>query len=949
MLKSFFYTTVFASILLFVSSLNSTLAQDKKYQKTNDGIIVFLPTSLHGAAAVKLQVVSDKVIHVITSPSLNFTDKSLVAIDAALQPITWKVIELKNSLSLQTNSINAVIQFSTGAVNFTDKSGKTILQEEVAPKIFIPTTIDGGEICQVRQVFLSSPNEAFYGLGQHQQGIMNYKNENLELAQHNTEVAIPFMVSSKNYGVLWDNCSITKFGDGRDYEPLSSLKLYDANNESGGLTATYYDKNNPLLIYLKQKETVIDYEYLKDMTKFPSVFPLTKGNIRWEGSIESGFTGNHKLSVKYAGYIKIWMDGQLLLDRWRQAWNPAVAIVTIKLQQHTKHAIKIEWNPDGSESFLTCKWLSPRPQNAKDKFAFCSEAGDNINYYFVYGKNLDEVIGGYRTITGKASIMPKWAMGLWQSRERYKTQEEILGVAKEFRQKKIPLDNLVMDWQYWKTNEWGSQEFDSVRFTNPVGMIDQLHQYNMHFMVSVWPKFYTGTPNYELFKNKGWLYPKNVADKQKDWLGYVSTFYDAFNADARKGFWDLINKHLYSKGIDAWWLDASEPDIYSNISIPERKLLMMPNALGTSTQYFNAFSLQNAKGIYEGQRATDSSKRVFILTRSGFSGLQRYASAVWSGDIAARWSDFKNQIPAGINFSLSGIPYWTMDIGGFAVETRYEHPKGADLVEWRELNTRWYQFGSFCPLFRVHGQFPFREIYNISPEGSTAYESMLYYDKLRYRLMPYIYSLAGKTYHDNYTIMRGLVMDFAGDTAVGNIGDQYMFGPALLVNPVTDFKATSRKLYLPSINGWYDFYTGKYYKGGQYITANAPLEKIPLFVKEGSIIPMGTAMQYSTEKQADTITLYVYTGKNATFSLYEDENTNYNYEKGKYANIPIFYNEKTKSLTIEQRIGEFDGMLNERFFQIIWVDKDKSIGFNMERKLDSVIKYKGTKVSVDRL
>jgi alpha-D-xyloside xylohydrolase len=948
MLKALLNTTVFASTLLIFSLFNSTLAQDKKYQKTSDGVIVFLPTSNHGASAVKLQVVSDKIIHVITSPSKSFTDKSLVVIETPSQPIIWKVIESKGSLSLQTAFINANIQFATGAINFTDKGGRTILQEEVAQKIFIPTTIDGGEICQVRQVFLSSPNEAFYGLGQHQQGIMNYKNENLELAQHNTEVAIPFMVSNKNYGILWDNCSITKFGDGRDYEPLSTLKLYDANGKPGGLTATYYDKSNPSLVYVKQRETVIDYEYLKDMKKFPSVFPLARGNIKWEGSIKSGFTGNHKISVKYAGYIKIWIDGQLLLDRWRQAWNPAVAIVNVKLQLNTKHTIKIEWNPDGGESFLTCKWLSPMPENTKDKFAFCSEAGDNINYYFIYGKNLDDVVGGYRNITGKAGIMPKWAMGLWQSRERYKTQDEILTVAKEFRQKNIPLDNIVMDWQYWKTNEWGSQEFDSARFTSPQGMIDELHRNNMHFMVSVWPKFYTGTPNYELFKNKGWLYPKNVEDNQKDWLGYVSTFYDAFNADARKGFWDLLNKHLYSKGIDAWWLDASEPDIYSNISIPERKQLMMPNALGTSTQYFNAFPLVNAKGIYEGQRAIDSSKRVFILTRSGFSGLQRYASAVWSGDIAARWSDLKNQIPAGINFSLSGIPYWTMDIGGFAVENRFEHPQGQDLIEWRELNTRWYQFGAFCPLFRVHGQFPFREIYNISPEGSDAYKSMLYYDKLRYRLMPYIYSLAGKTYHDNYTIMRGLVMDFADDTAVGNIGNQYMFGPALLVNPVTDFKARQKIVYLPSTTGWFDFYSGKYYKGGQSVTVDAPLDKIPLLVKEGSIIPIGPDMQYTTEIQADTLTLYVYTGKDATFSLYEDENNNYNYEKGKYANIPISYNEKTKSLTIDKRMGEFDGMIKERIFQIVWVDKNNTTGFNNDRKPDALIKYKGDKVLIQK-
>ncbi|RYY00221.1 MAG: alpha-xylosidase, partial [Gammaproteobacteria bacterium] len=337
------------------------------------------------------------------------------------------------------------------------------------------------------------------------------------------------------------------------------------------------------------------------------------------------------------------------------------------------------------------------------------------------------------------------------------------------------------------------------------------------------------------FDQNNWLYKRNVADRQRDWIaqGYISTFYDAFNENAQKGFWNLINKRLYSKGVDAWWMDASEPDILSNVTPQKRKEQMSPMALGPAAQYLNAYPLQNAKGIYEGQRTTDPNKRVFILTRSAFAGLQRYAAATWSGDIASRWHDMKAQISAGVNFSMSGTPYWTMDIGGFAVEQRFEHPSEKDLDEWRELQTRWYQFGAFVPLFRVHGQFPFREIFNIAPENHPAYQSMLYYDKLRYRLMPYIYSLAGAAYHNNGSIMRGLVMDFPADTTVTNLNDQYLFGPSLLINPVYNYGQREREVYLPKTAGWYNFYNGQYFDGGKRIKSDAPYERMPLFVKSG--------------------------------------------------------------------------------------------------------------------
>ncbi|RYE14790.1 MAG: DUF5110 domain-containing protein, partial [Sphingobacteriales bacterium] len=507
---------------------------------------------------------------------------------------------------------------------------------------------------------------------------------------------------------------------------------------------------------------------------------------------------------------------------------------------------------------------------------------------------------------------------------------------------------IVLDWSYWKQDEWGSQEFDNTRFADPAGMIKSLHNdYHAHFMISVWPKFYKGTANYDYLNSKGLLYKRNIADARRDWIakGYESTFYDAYNPEARAEVWNMMNKHLYTKGIDAWWMDASEPDLHSNLDVETRKTLFTPTFLGSSTKYFNAFALENARGIYEGQRGTNPNTRVFTLTRSAYGGMQRYAAATWSGDIASRWEDLKAQIPAGINFSLSGMPYWTMDIGGFSVESRYERPSAENLAEWRELNTRWYQFGAFVPIFRQHGQFPYREIYNIAPEGHPAYNSMLYYNKLRYRLMPYIYSTAGKVYRDDYTLMRGLIMDFGTDPAVKNIADQYMFGPSLLINPVTDYHATSRQVYLPKNTNWYDIYTGKLYTGGNTITAEAPYERMPIFVKQGAIIPFGPEIQYTDEKPSNPITLYVYTGANASFTLYEDENTNYNYEKGKYAEIPMKYTEATGALTIGSRSGGYENMPVTRQFKVVWVTATSGSSLDFDGQKGETITYTGKPVT----
>ncbi len=920
------------------------------YEKTEDGIIVHVKkTPVNPGMNVRLQALSDRIIHVTAVPGEEFsTVRSLIAVEQPAKEIDFMVERGDGHVFLHTSSLITDVSLKTGEVVFTDINGNPILSEKQGGgKTFTPVTVQGNSYFIVRQQFESSAGEALYGLGANQTSFMNMKGKDADLFQYNTQAVVPFIVSSNNYGLLWDNNSRSKFGDIRDYTELTSLKLYNAEGVEGGLTATYTDREDTKKVFVTREEKEINYQFIPDLVKFPEGFSLASGQVSWEGSMESGVSGLHKFVFTSAGYARLWVDGNLLFDRWRQCWNTSSNRFDLAMEAGKKYPVKIEWIPDGGESFITMKHLDPLDPVEQQQISFWSEVAEQIDYYFISGTDMDEVISGYRTITGKAPIMPVWAMGFWQSRQRYTTQDEILATVSEFRKREIPIDNIVLDWQYWPIDKWGDHNFDPLRFPEPEDMIATLHdKLNTNIMISVWPKYYVGTENYEAMNSKGWLYKRNVEKGQKDWIGFVSTFYDAFNAEARKEFWNQINMKLYSKGIDAWWLDATEPDMCSNLPMDERKALMNPTALGPADQYFNAFSLVNAGGIYEGQRSTNPDQRVFILTRSAFAGLQRYSAANWSGDIAARWHDFKAQIPCGLNFSMSGIPYWTMDIGGFSVESRFFKPGKADLEEWRELNTRWYQYGAFCPIFRSHGEFPFREIFNIAPEGHPAYQAMLSVNKLRYRLMPYIYTLAGMTWFNDYTIMRGLAMDFASDPAVFDINDQYMFGPSLMVCPVTGYKDRSRKIYLPDGCGWYDLFTGEYQEGGSNIVADAPLNKIPVYVKEGSIIPFGPEIQYTSQKPADPIVLYVYAGADGNFTLYEDEGTNYNYEDGAYCMIPFTYNDAGHTITIGARNGEYSGMIHDRVFRVVLVSKGKNVSLDFDAKPDKVIEYSGSEVTV---
>lgn len=938
---------------LFCSLLSWT--QSPRYTITSDGLVVYPDRALSGGfGMLRVQWYSDEIVRVTVSPGTVFSNDPSLVVEKTPFPVSFENSINNGVVELKGEKMRVQVELNSATVRFLDASGQLITAERrnqgrQAEAIWE----EGKQLYKLTQYFQTDSKEMYFGLGQHQDDLWNYKGRKVIFFQNNTEVAVPFLVSSKNYGILWDHYSYGEAGDLRPYRPLSSLQLESKQGEPGWLTASYYnDKNKESDLLFEKAESEIHYPYLNDMLqRLPKEFKPVNGKIVWEGKISAAVNGLYQFRFTYGGYFKAIIDGKLFFDKWRQAWNPGTAMADLVMEKGKKYALRLEWIPDGGESYVSAQVLPPAPAEWENSFGFQASAGKQIDYYFIKGKNADAVIHGYRSLTGKAPIVPRWAMGYWQSRERYKNQDEILSTVAEFRKRRFGLDNIVQDWFYWKEDEWGSQQFDPSRFPQPDSMIETLHKkYHTQFMISVWPKFYEGISTYQDFNRKGWLYTRNIADRQKDWVGpgYISTFYDVFNENARQGFWSLLNTHLFSKKVDAWWMDASEPDILSNVSPEKRKVQMQPLAMGTAAEYMNAYPLMNAKGIYEGQRGTDSNKRVFLLTRSAFAGSQRYAASIWSGDIGARWEDMRTQITAGLNYSLSGLPYWTLDIGGFATENRYNKVpmETSDLEEWRELQTRWFQWGSFLPLFRSHGQFPLREPFNIAPENHPAYQSMLYYNQLRYRLLPYYYSLAGWAYHLDYTLLRGLVMDFSTDSLATRVSDQFMCGPSFLVSPVYQYKSQERSVYLPAGQGWFDLYSGTYYAGGQTIQAQAPYHRVPVFVKEGSIIPAGPALQYSNEKPADPLTIYVYTGKDAEFVLYEDEGVNYNYEKGQYSTIAFSYEQASKTLTIADRGGAYEGMLNNRTFYVKVISRDKPSPMELAGGTGKKVNYSGKKISI---
>ena len=732
---------------------------------------------------------NEKLVHVTFLPTGSIEATQNLMIDEKNGYGTKiETIQKNGVVTLKTGYIQVNIDLKSNRISFLDSSSNLILSEN--QRYYEKTKIYNDSGYNIRQDFIWKPSEALYGLGQQQNGIINWRGRTVELYQQNKYIAMPVLLSSEGYGLLWNNYSLSKFNDSK------------------------------------------------------------------EGSY------------------------------------------------------------------------------------FSSELADKIDYYFIYGPKPDSVISGLRLLTGKAPMFPKWAFGYIQSKERYQNQDEIINVVKEYRKRKIPLDCIVLDWQYWTGSQWGQKSFDSVRFPSPEIMMKKLHEdLHAHLMISIWPRMGVTAPDFEEMKQ----HPKYLYTEDEK-----ESVYDAFNPEARNLYWDQANRGLFSKGIDAWWCDATEPELRGWRWNPDNNRKIMKPSIGSGTRYMNAYPIMQSKGIYENQRKVTSEKRVFILTRSAYPGLQKYGAASWSGDIDGNWKVLKDQIAAGLNFCMSGIPYWTTDIGGFFIygiknfKMERTDPSIITDEKFKKLYVRWYQFGCFSPLFRTHGTDLPREAWRFGEPGTWAYDAIVKTNILRYRLLPYIYSNAWKVTSQGSTLMRGLIFDFPSDKEVYNIGDQYMFGTSILVNPVTDSIATTRKLYLPK-TGWYDFWTGDFIQGGNWIIADAPISKIPLYIKAGSILPFGPEIQYAAEYTAKPIELRVYSGADGTFELYEDENDNYNYEKGQYSIIPFIWKDKENLLTIGAIQGEFPGMKRQKTFHIILVKKNIGTGIMDSRSFKS-IEYSGKEV-----
>ena len=715
------------------------------FERRDNAVVLTMQTGV-----LRLQPCTDSIIHIQYSPGNAIPDvRNFVVTKANWPPVDWDLQTHGNSLTLTTARMIVAVNREEGTLTFRDKSGHELLSD--GPRQMTPAKVNGEDTWHAEDVFkIYGSEEAFYGLGQHQAGVWNFRGESVELSQENANIAVPMWLSSKGYGVFWNNQSASRF-------------------------------NNRFVHYL----------------------------------------------------------------------------------------------------FVT------------------SSVADTIDYYFFYGPQFDRIVADYRELTGQAPLFGTWAYGFWQCKNKYKTQEELLGIAHKYRDLHIPLDNIVQDW-FWWTN---TGEFKwNKSYPDPKGMVDDLHRNGVHLMVSVWPYFYPGSATYDEMDKLGYFVDKTVV---KSFHPKGMALYDAFNPAAQKYYWKLLDDSLFKIGVDAWWMDTTEPE-----SEGVEESFMLHDKVGgmSGARYSNLFPLMTTTVVHDGQRAESDRKRVFILSRSAFAGIQRNGVTAWSGDVLSDFETYKRQIPAALNFELSGVPYWTSDVGGFIMG----HPNDP---EFRELFVRWFQFATFCPIFRVHGtRYPdANELWSYGPEAQAA---LVKFDRLRYKLMPYIYSTAWMVTHETYTPMRPLVMDFASDPRVLNIGDQFLFGPYILVNPVTEQGATSRRLYLPAGTRWYDYWTGEARDGGKTIEAAAPLDSIPLYVRAGAILPLGPDIEWSTEKPADPIELRVFPGADGSFTLYEDENDNYDYEKGVYATIPFSWDDAKHTLTIGARQGSFPGMLQTRTFRV---------------------------------
>ena len=857
--------------ILFLAIFASLFCQAqlvKGFQQLSDRVNVTLQEG-----TLSVFPLSDNTVRIKFHKSATEELKELIFVTKTSAP-AFQVADSPLKLEIKAPKITISLDKQTGKLTFADKSGKVFLSEKSDSRKLTSGTIQGDSCYMVEQSFESSADEYIFGLGQFQDGQYNLKNVARRLTQVNTQIAIPFIFSSKGYGLLWHQYGLTDFNPTDNFIPLvkqeqpttASAQMAEVTTTSG----TQRVSQNQSL-YQGKFTVPEDGEY--------SIF------------LDLGDMGNRHFVV---------IDGKPCMDQ-SNMWLPPTSGTLLKLKAG-EHQVQVLCKSDNTPKL---SW-----KLSDNSTTFRSPVAQGLDYVVFYGPSADDVIASYRNLSGNAPMFPKWAYGFWQCRERYMSGTHLVETVKEFRKRNLPVDVIVQDWQYWGSRGWGVPQFDEKNYPNPAGFIKELHDLNAHFNISIW-----SNPDKNSTIGKEFVL-KNRFIPDTKWLDY-------FNAETRKEYWNTLKVNMFDNGVDSWWMDAVEPE---NDALKGTKTHM-----GLGDFYRLTYPLMVSQAVSEGQRETSSDKRVCILTRSAFPGQQRYGIINWSGDIGGTWEVFRIQIVAGLNYTITGFPYWTTDIGGFFRPGRSQYTD----EKYHELLTRWYQWGTFNPIFRMHGYMTETEPWKYGQKVEDNMRKML---NLRYQLLPYIYSEAWQITKNGSTIMRPLVMDFNGDTAAVNSKFQYMFGKSLLVAPVTEANVNQWNVYLPIDADWFDFWTGKHFAGGQTIKTDAPLDKIPLFVKAGSVIPMGKVIQSSAEK-SDTLEIRIYEGADARFELYEDEGDNYNYEKGLYSTITFRWDDKAQKLTISDRKGSFPGMLKNRSFTIVKISSAD--------KKEKVVNYTGKSVKIN--
>ena len=765
-------------------------------------------------------------------------------------------------IRLATGRMSATYDRATGALTFADAAGRVLLAEKPGSRLLRPATIQNEPTFAIEQAFLSPPDERLFGTGQFQDGHLDVRGLSRRLTQLNTQIAIPFLLSSKGYALLWHNYGLVELNPGDHTVNLAAVETDATSGTTVSVTTTEGARTEK-----------------RSTGQFTAKFTTTTAG-RHAFLLDVG----RKMGVRY----KVTIDDQVQVDIASRWLPPTTSWFTeLSAGEHTL-SVQAEAKDVPVVHFRL----------VDDTTTFRSPVADTLDYV-VFAGTADEAIGAYRQLTGPAPLMPLWSLGYIHCRERYKTQNEIVSNATEFRKRGLPMDLIVQDWQYWGRHGWNAMAFDEKDYPDPAAMVRDLHSLNARVMLSVWSKIDAKSELGKQIADRGYFIPR-------------TTWVDFFNPEAAAFYWKNFSEKLLPFGIDAWWLDATEPE---NDDLQGRRV-----HTGPGEKVRNLYPLLVSRTVYEGQRADAPDRRVCILTRSAFPGQQRYASATWSGDIDNDWGTFRRQIAAGLDYVATGLPYWTTDAGGFFRPGSGQFKDTA----YHERFLRWFQYATFCPLQRVHGYQTDTEFWRY---GEVVEDISHRYLDLRYRLLPYIYSRAAAVTFNGSTLMRPLVMDFPGDPAALDQTHQFMFGPALLVAPVHRPDVRLWPVYLPKTpGGWFDFWTGEKHEGGRSIETAAPLDRIPLFVRAGSILPLGPTKQFSGEKPADPLELRIYRGADGTFELYEDDGVSYAYEQGRRATIPITWNEKSGKLTLGKRVGDFPGMLAKHSLRVVWVKPGTGIG-----------------------